>query len=98
MNIRVLSNSLLTLILLSAPVNAEMVKMQMPDGSIQLVKTRHIRTQDHTKLQFVTREDIKRMVRISSYKHKVDERLVMSIIQAESAFKPAAVSSKGAIG
>lgn len=88
----------LILLFFISPVYADMIKIKNPDGSIHLVKTRHVRTLEHVKQRLITREDIKRIVKISSNRHKVDEKLVLAIMQAESSFKPNALSSKGAIG
>lgn len=86
-----------SLLVLSFSTSAEMVAIKS-NHNIQLIKTRHIRTVDHIKQRLITREDIKRVIKLSSYQYKVDERLVYAIMRTESNFKPNAISSKGAIG
>lgn len=89
---------LIFLLLFSTTAQGDMIKIKNPDNSITLVKSRHLRTSDHVKQKLVTKEDIKRIVKISAHKHKVDEKLVLAIMQAESSYNPKAISHKGAIG
>lgn len=86
------------LFLFATPVYGDMLKIKNPDGTIQLVKSRHVRTISHVKQKLVTKEDIKRIVKISATKHRVDEKLVLAILMTESAYKTDAISNKGAIG
>lgn len=89
---------LILLLALTTPAYGDMIRIKNHDGSIQLVKSRHVRTADHVKQKLVSKEDITRIVKISATKHKVDEKLVLAIMRAESAYNPKAVSNRGAIG
>ena len=89
---------LIFLFTLATPAYGDMIRVKNPDGTVQLVKSRHVRTADHIKQRLVTREDIKRIVKISANKHNVDEKLVLAIMKTESSFKSNAISNKGAIG
>jgi len=81
------------LLLWSNLVYGDMLLVKEADGSQHLVKTRHLSTNSK-----ITHEDIRRRVKVASLKHRVDEKLILAIIRAESNYNPNAVSSKGAIG